>query len=436
VHRDLKPANILLAPPGASAEGPADDYPAAFHHYGVPKIGDFGLAKRLDQDGGASRVGEVSGTPLYMSPEQAMGRTEVVGPASDVYSLGAILYEMLTGKPPFMAETAAALLHLVETATPTPPRRLRRQIPRDLEATCLKCLEKNARDRYPSALALAEDLRHFRHGEPVAARPAGPLGLTWSWCLRNPVPATLLLTVTVILSIGMWRLSSLRDEMVDTTAREGARQQALTLEAAWDFYGSDVAARVKASGSDVKLHHEYKLDKKALPIPATFIIELGEMITKDHRLSDQMVVRVYSGYPFASRRLKDRGPQDDFEWRAWDKLKDGKVGEYAEPYQVEGRRMLRYAVPRKLIASCVDCHNAQVEMGNVIDAKTRAKRTELWGETDVRGVIEIILPLDHQLKETDDKLRQMYWLLGGSATALVAVCVFVLAVGRRRRWSY
>ncbi len=157
VHRDLKPANILLAD-------------------GIPKIADFGLAKRLDAESTAlTRTGAVLGTPAYMSPEQAAGKTNEIGPATDVYGLGAILYAVLTGRPPFQAETWAQIVEQVLHGEPELPTRLRPEVPRELEAICLKCLEKEPGRRYSSAQALADDLVRFIEGQPIAAEPVDPL---------------------------------------------------------------------------------------------------------------------------------------------------------------------------------------------------------------------------------------------------------------------
>jgi tetratricopeptide (TPR) repeat protein len=179
IHRDLKPANVMLA---GTPETRLEDC--------VAKVADFGLAKKLDTQGD-TRSGAVLGTPSYMAPEQAEARSAAIDRRTDVYGLGAILYELLTGRPPFRADTPLQTLKQVVEAEPARPRLLNAAVPRDLETVCLKCLQKEPQERYPSAAALADDLRRFVQGEPVHARSLGALGRGWRWCRRNPALAAL-----------------------------------------------------------------------------------------------------------------------------------------------------------------------------------------------------------------------------------------------------
>jgi eukaryotic-like serine/threonine-protein kinase len=184
VHRDIKPANVLLA---------AD---------GTPKIADFGLVKRLEADSTQTGTGSILGSPSYMAPEQATG-AEKAGPAADQYALGATLYEMLTGRPPFRGPSILDTLDLVRTAEPVAPSQLLPRMPRDLETICLKTLQKDPARRYPDVAAMAEDLRRFRASEPIVARPISGPERAWRWCLRNPKVASLAAAVAVLVVFGL-----------------------------------------------------------------------------------------------------------------------------------------------------------------------------------------------------------------------------------------
>jgi WD40 repeat protein/tRNA A-37 threonylcarbamoyl transferase component Bud32 len=214
VHRDLKPSNVLLT---------AD---------GQPKICDFGVAKRLEGSDVRTQSGMLVGTAEYMAPEQAAGQE--VGPAADIHALGALLYTLLTGRPPFQAGSVFETLSQVRTEEPVPPSHLQPQVPRDLQTICLKCLGKEPPQRYASALALADDLRRWQAGEPIVARPIGPLARAAKWARRRPAVAGLLATLVLVALVGFalvtWKWQEaveqkdLADQRADAAA--AARRQA------------------------------------------------------------------------------------------------------------------------------------------------------------------------------------------------------------------
>jgi len=185
IHRDLKPSNILLDCSGR------------------PYVTDFGLAKAFREPSEMTFTGEVLGTASYMAPEQAMGRSAEAGPACDVYSLGAILYELLTGRPPFRADNLIMTVMQVRTREPVLPRRLNRDVPRGLELICLKCLAKAPEERYATGEALADDLDRFLKGEPLGVRPPTPGQRLWNWCRREPALAGRLAVLAVFFLIEM-----------------------------------------------------------------------------------------------------------------------------------------------------------------------------------------------------------------------------------------
>jgi eukaryotic-like serine/threonine-protein kinase len=236
VHRDLKPANILLAKISSqsslvrSREIDASSLPA--DHWSrstVPKIADFGLVKRVDDDSSQTQSGTILGTPSYMAPEQAQGKNREIGPAADIYSLGAILYELLVGRPPFKAGNPIDTVRQVIEQEPVPPRQLEPRVPHDLETICLKCLEKDPARRFTTAADLAEDLRRFVDGDPILARPTPAWERAWKWGKRRPAIVALL-GVSTLFVLGMvlfivWHNVSLRGKLDVALAEERRARQ-------------------------------------------------------------------------------------------------------------------------------------------------------------------------------------------------------------------
>ncbi len=224
VHRDLKPANILLhLEESRLLKSGQSVSTAVLRDLGsyVPKISDFGLAKHIGGEEGPFRQGTILGTPSYMAPEQANGSSSSIGPKADVYALGAILYEMLTGRPPFLAATQAETAQLVLSQEPIPVTQLQPKVPKDLETICLTCLRKDPGKRYDSAEALAEDLQRFLAHEPIRARRTGLPERAWKWSIRHPVGAVAFVG-TLLLSVLLFR-----NWQAQTLALRGSRDHAI-----------------------------------------------------------------------------------------------------------------------------------------------------------------------------------------------------------------
>lgn len=404
VHRDIKPSNIIV------------DRRQRAH------VMDFGLAKRDTGDLTMTSDGRVLGTPAYMSPEQAAGTSHQVDARSDIYSLGVVFYEMLTGERPFHGNRRLLLLQVLED-DPRPPHSVKPGVPRDLETVCLKAMNKAASRRYASARDMADDLRRYQQGIPVLARPMGYVERTWRWGRRYPLAVSVLAAVLVGSAAGLWYLSSLSEFFVRQTALESARLETKMLDEVWRFYSeevSDLDPRV----TNVSITENYRTVHPALPLPATFAIDLGERIS---RRSPGMAVRVYSRYPWPGR--KEGGPQDDFDRDALVWLEsharpdDQPPAEYASFAAENGQRKLLYYTARHMEKSCIGCHN---------HPESRSPKKD-WKEGDVVGVLKIVRPLDREIENTRAGLRGAFALMGTIATSLLVISVVVLVIARHRR---
>jgi serine/threonine protein kinase len=430
IHRDLKPANILLV--GSESRGeiarkstslPPD--PRGLNpDFLTPKITDFGVAKCAGGQGkepdlcGPTVTGELLGTPSYMAPEQAMVPRQPVGPPADVYALGAILYELLTGRPPFTGETPLTTVLQVLHNEPVAVTSLQPNVPRDLETICLRCLTKEPRKRYGSALELADDVQRFLRDEPILARPVTRVERLWRWVRRHPVPAGLLAAGLLGPVVALAALSLLSARLVRSIALESAAQQAELLEEATKEYSRNVQ-RVEQAKFPVNKTVPPTPNTVPLSIPATFLHDVGEQLARTSKTG--VKVRQYSDFPFPWR--KPGGPQDDFERAALRSLRQSHGQETVHEFtQIDGQRVVRYAQARVMNRTCVECHNTHPQ----------SQRKD-WQEGDVRGVLVIIRPLENDEARVGEAVR-LALLLSALVSGLLlgGSMLVVWADGRKR----
>jgi serine/threonine protein kinase len=429
IHRDLKPANILLDGSGVKGHGvegtsPTPDASPLTPSILTPKITDFGVAKCAGGDGEAPDLrgpttvtGELLGTPNYMAPEQAMVPRQPVGPAADVYALGAILYELLTGRPPFTGSTPLTTLVQVLHNEPVSVTSLQPNVPRDLETICLKCLRKEPRKRYGSALELAEDVRRFLGDEPIRARPVSAVERLWRWVRRHPMPAGLLAAGLLAPVVAMTALSLLSARLVRSSALESAAQQAELLEEANREY-SRIVQRVEQARFPVNKTVPPTPKTVPLSIPATFLHDVGKQLAQTSRTG--VKVRQYSDFPFPWR--VDGGPRDDFERAALLRLRQSKGQETVHEFtEIDGQRVVRYAQARVMQRTCVECHNTHPQ----------SPRKD-WREGDVRGALVIIRPLGKDEARIGEALRLALLLSAAVSGLLLGGSLLVVWVDRRR----
>jgi eukaryotic-like serine/threonine-protein kinase len=425
IHRDLKPANILLRDEREGASGePREVWPPARRLASfVPKITDLGLAKRDGGDReapslhGPTVTGDLLGTPNYMAPEQAMVPRQPVGPAADVYALGAILYELLTGRPPFTGETPLATVLQVLNNEPVSVTSLQPNVPQDLETICLKCLRKEPRLRYGSALELAEDLQRFLRDETIRARPVSAAEKLWRWVRRHPTAAGLLAAGLLAPAVALITMSLLSARLVRSNALDSAAQQAELLEEATKEFSRNVQ-RAEKAGFTVNKTVPPTPGTVPLSIPATFLHDVGHELGLRGRTG--VKVRQYSDYPFPWRT--DGGPRDDFEREALRRLRQSKGQVTVHIFTaMGGRPVVRYAQARIMEHSCVQCHSTH-------DQSPRKD----WQVGDVRGVLEIIRPLDKDEARVSEALHVALLLSAVVSGLLLGGSVLIVWAGRKR----
>ena len=398
VHRDIKPSNVLIDPAGK------------------PHIMDFGLARRDTGDATLTSDGRVVGTPAYMSPEQARGESHTVDARSDLYSLGVILYELLTGERPFQGNRRMLLLQVLE-ADPRPPRQLNDAIPRDLETICLKAMSRTPARRYQSGEELADDLLRYLAGEPILARPLSQMERLWRWSHRYPLATSLFVALLIGSFAGFWHLFTVSDWFVHETALDSARREAAMIEEFNQYY-SDVIGRLEPG--TIEITHEYRTKEGCLPLPATFIIDAGERISTS---VEGLRVRLCSDHPWR----KDAEPKTEFQREALAILRDRAEKRNSDLTwhrfsNEDGQRSLFFAKGQLMKESCIDCHKTH---------KDSPRRN--WEIGDLAGALVITQPLKPDIERTRDGMRGAFILLAVLVAVPTGLGLVSVAARSRKR---
>ena len=401
VHRDLKPANILLAGTREEGQGTKEEgqgrrgaqtSPVPLPSFLVPKITDFGLAKMLDAET-HTRTGAVMGTPCYMAPEQAEGRVKDIGPAADIYALGAILYECLTGVPPFRGDSALEVLLQVKSVEPLAPSRLKPKLARDLETICLKCLRKEPAKRYASAGELADDLRRFLDGRPITARNVGVVERCVKWVRRRPDRAALLglLVALPILAVVFWPRA--RPEEEEPEPLLASRARAVLHKYCFPCHGLDRQNIEK----DLNI-----LDYAMLTDPArkVKVVVLGDL------QESKLIERIEDGsMPPPEEETYARLHSNDIEvLKRWVRAGAPKFNPLTEDdYRVPPPSASAGKVLALLEKRCSECHAASKKVKGGIrilnhDLLVEKRKFVIPGQPDESRLIEVLTTTDKRKK--------------------------------------